>query len=74
MDKKKLQTLQLKWLEQLFLNFFERSPKLSLVNTPQTTTQALNDVWKNNDCRPIGDFWQKVAKFVFNVSIPLFSQ
>jgi len=41
--KKKLQTLKLKWLEQRFPNFFERSPNLSLVNTPQTTTQSLND-------------------------------
>jgi len=58
MDKKKLQTLTLKWLEQRFPNFFERSPNLSSVNTPQTTTQSLNKVLKNNDCRPIGDFWQ----------------
>jgi len=27
--------------------FFERFWNLSLVNTPQTTTQALNNVWKN---------------------------
>jgi len=37
---------------------FERSRNLSLVNAPQTTTQALNNVWKNNHCRPIGDFWE----------------
>jgi len=74
MDKKKLQPLTLKWLEHQFPNFFERSPNLSLVNTPETTTQALNNVWKNHDCRPIADFWQYVAKCVFNVSILLFSQ
>jgi len=58
MDKKQLQPLTLKWLEQPFPNFFQRSPNLSLINTLQTTTQALNNVWKNNDCRPTGDFWQ----------------
>jgi len=44
MDRKKLQPLTLKWLEQRFPNFFERSPNLSLVNTPQTKTQSLNNV------------------------------
>ena len=35
-------------------------------------TQASNNIWKNADC--VDDFWQQVAKFVFNVSNLLFSQ
>jgi len=41
MDEKKLQPLTLKWLEQQFPNFFERSPNLSLMNTPQTTYEKI---------------------------------
>jgi len=35
-------------------------------------THASNNVWKNTDC--VDDFWQQIAKFVFNVSNLLFSQ
>jgi len=49
---------------------FERDPNLSLVNTcrpkPETPYQ------KNTEL--VDDFWQQVAKFVFNVSNLLFSQ
>jgi len=67
--RKKTQPLPLVWLDQRFPNFFEPVPNLSLVNTsrpkPQTT-------YEKNDC--MDEFWQKVAKFVFNVSNLLFSQ
>jgi len=48
MDKKKLQPLTLKWLEQRFPNFFEHSPTW------------VGEHGSNNDpiLRPIGDFWQ----------------
>jgi len=35
-------------------------------------TQISNNVWKNTGS--VDDFWQQVAKFVFNVSDQLFSQ
>ena len=65
--KKKLQTLKLKWLEQRFPNFFERSPNLRLVSMPLTTTQSLNNVLKNNYCRPIGHFGSKLLS-LFSMS------
>ena len=34
----------LEWLYQQFAAFFERYPNLNLVNTPQTTTQASNNL------------------------------
>jgi len=55
--KKRLQTLTLKWLDQRFPNFFEHDPNLRLANTPQTTTQASNNVRKN-DC--MSDFGHKL--------------
>ena len=69
--KKIFQPLTLEWLKQWFSNFFEHEPNLSLVNTPQTTAQVSNNVWKK---WLHGWFWLYVAKFVLNISNPLFSE
>jgi len=56
-----------KVFNHLVPNFFEHDPKLSLVNTSWPTACE-----KNSDY--VDDFWQQVAKFIFNVSNLLFSQ
>jgi len=69
MGSKKDPTLTLAWVDQLFPNFFEPVPNLSLVNTSQPKPQA---TYEKNDC--MDEFWQQVVRFVFNVSNILFSQ
>jgi len=46
MDLKKTSTAYARMAKSGFSNFFEHNPNLSLVKTPQTTTQASNNVWK----------------------------
>jgi len=57
------------WLDQRFPNFFERVQNLSLVNTSRSKPQT---TYEKNDC--LDEFWQQVAKFIFDVSNLLFSQ
>jgi len=72
----KIQPLTLDWLDYQFPDFFEGDPNLTLVNTPQTTTQASNNLWKKEKKYCIGDFLAVASdgKFFFDVSILLFSQ
>jgi len=59
----------LAWLDRRFPNFFERVQNLSLMNTSRSKPQT---TYEKYDC--MDEFWQQVAKFVFNVSNLLFSQ
>jgi len=55
---------------RLVSKLFEHDPNLSLVNTSWPKPQTTYD--ENTDY--VDDFWQQVAKFVFNVSNLPFSQ
>jgi len=70
MDLKKTSTVYDRMARSVVSKLFWARPKFEVGE--HLTTQASNNAWQNFDC--MDNFWQQVAKFVFNVSNLLFSQ